>query len=138
MGTLNYQTIEKRDIIKKAGYNHISTYECQLTKNKDFQRFAQLSKTLEIVEPLNPRHSFYGGRVKASQLLYNFKDNQYGRYVDFFSLYPTVQYYKNIQLVILPKYSIPKSVTNLGTVSLSAKSFLQEGFIIPSYHKGSK
>ena len=30
MGTLNDQTIEKRETIKKAGYNHVSTYECQL------------------------------------------------------------------------------------------------------------
>ena len=29
MGTLNDQTIEKRDAIKNAGYNHVSTYECQ-------------------------------------------------------------------------------------------------------------
>ena len=36
MGTLNDQTIEKRDTIKNAGYNHVSTYECQLAKNKDF------------------------------------------------------------------------------------------------------
>ena len=36
MGTLNDLTVEKRDTIKNAGYNHVSTYECQLTKNKDF------------------------------------------------------------------------------------------------------
>ena len=36
MGTLNDQTIEKRETIKKVGYNHVSIYECQLNKNKDF------------------------------------------------------------------------------------------------------
>ena len=41
MGTLNDLTVKKRDIIKKAGYNHVSTYECQLTKNKDFQILAK-------------------------------------------------------------------------------------------------
>ena len=35
MGTLNDQTIEKRETVKNAGYNHVSTYECQLAKNKD-------------------------------------------------------------------------------------------------------
>ena len=45
---------------------------------------------------------------------------------------------KNIQLVTLPKYSTLKSMTNLGTVSLNAKSFLQKDYIIPSYHKESK
>ena len=93
MGTLNDQTIGKRDTIKNAGYNHVSTYECQLTKNKDFQKFAK-NFTQEIVEPLNPRHAFYGGWTNAMKLLYNFKENECGRYVDFCSLYPTVQYYQ--------------------------------------------
>ena len=44
---------------------------------------------------------------------------------------------KNIQLVTLPKYSTPKSMTNLATVSSNAKSFLQNDYIIPSYHKES-
>ena len=93
MGTLNGLTVEKCDTIKNAGYNHVSTYECQLTKNKEFQKFAK-NFTQEIVEPLNPRDAFYGGWTNATKLLYNFKDNECGRYVDFCSLYPTVQYYK--------------------------------------------
>ena len=93
MGTLNDLTVEKRDTIKNAGYNHVSTYECQLAKSKDFQKFAK-NFTQEIVEPLSPRDAFYGGRTDATKLLYNFKDNECGRYVDFCSLYPTLQYYK--------------------------------------------
>ena len=93
MGTLNDQTIEKRDTIKNADYNHVSTYECQLAKNKDFRKFAK-NFTQEIVEPLNPRDAFYGGRTSATKLLYNFKENECGCYVDFCSLYPTVQYYQ--------------------------------------------
>ena len=93
MGTLNDQTIEKRETIENAGYNHVSTYECQLTKNKDFQKFAK-NFSQEIVEPLSPRDAFYGGRTNATKLLYNFKDNECGRYVDFCSLYPTVQDYQ--------------------------------------------
>ena len=93
MGTLNDQTIEKRDTIKNTGYNHVSTYECQLAKNKDFQKFAK-NFTQELAEPLNPRDAFYGRRTNATKLLYNFKDNEHGRYIDFCSLYPTVQYYQ--------------------------------------------
>ena len=93
MGTLNDLTIEKRENIKSAGYNHVSTYECQLNKNKEFQKFAKDFEQ-EIVEPLNPRDAFYGGRTNATKLLYSFKENECGRYVDFCSLYPTVQYYK--------------------------------------------
>ena len=93
MGTLNDLTVEKRDTIKNASYNHVSTYECQLTKNKEFQKFVK-NFTQEIVEPLNPRDAFYGGRTNAAKLLYDFKENECGRYVDFCSLYPTVQYYQ--------------------------------------------
>ena len=93
MGTLNDLTIEKRETIKSAGYNHVSTYKCQLNKNKEFQKFAK-DFDQEIVEPLNPRDSFYGGRTNATKLLYKFKENECGRYVDFCSLYPTVQYYQ--------------------------------------------
>ena len=93
MGTLNDLTAEKRDTIKNAGYNHVSTYECQLTKNKEFQKFAK-NFTQEIVEPLNPRDAFYGGRTNATRLLYDFKENECGCYIDFCSLYPTVQYYQ--------------------------------------------
>ena len=91
MGSLNDQTIEKRDTIKNAGYNHVSTYECQLAKNKEFQKFAK-NFTQEIVESLKRRCAFYGGRTNATKILYNFKENECGRYVDFCSLYPTVQY----------------------------------------------
>ena len=93
MGTLNNLTIEKRETIKSAGYNHVETYECKLNKNKEFQKFAK-DFDKEIVEPLNPRDSFYGGRTNATKLLYKFKENECGRYVDFCSLYPTIQYYQ--------------------------------------------
>ena len=82
MGTLNEKTIKKCIIIKIAGYSYVSTYECQLAKNKDFQKFAK-NFTQEVVEPLNPRDAFYGGRTNATKLLYNFKENECGRYIDF-------------------------------------------------------
>ena len=93
MGTVNGITVEKCDTIKNAGYNHVSAYECQLTKNKEFQKVAK-NFTQEIVEPPNQRDAFHGGRTKATKLMYNFKENECGRYVDFCSLYPTVQYYQ--------------------------------------------
>ena len=69
MGTLNDQTTEKRETIKNSGFkNHISTCDCQLVKNKDFQKFAG-NFTQDVVEPLNPRHAFYGGRTNPTKLL---------------------------------------------------------------------
>ena len=93
MGTLKDLTVEKCDAIENAGYNHISTYECQLNRNKYFQKFTK-NFNQEIIEQINLRDAFYGGRTNATKLLYNFKENECGRYVDFCSLYPTIQYYQ--------------------------------------------
>ena len=78
METLNEQTIEKREIKKAAGYKHVSIYECQLKNNKNFQRFTKKFEK-EIVEPLNSRDTFYGGRTSSAKLLYDFKENERGR-----------------------------------------------------------
>lgn len=93
MGTLNKQTVEKRKMIRSAGYKHACIYECQLKNNKDYQKFIKKYKK-EVTEPLNPRDAFLGGRTNATKLLYDFKANECGRYADFCSLYPTVQFYK--------------------------------------------
>src|SRR3977135_2987211 len=48
----------------------------------------------DYVGRLKPRDAFYGGRTEPTKLLYNFKNKgQKGRYVDFVSLYPTVNFY---------------------------------------------
>ena len=107
MGTLNDKTIEKRENIKSAGYNHVSIYECQLGRDKEFQRFAK-NFTQKVVEPLKARGAFYGGRTNCCKLLYDFKENECGRYVDFCSLYPTVQYYKKYPIGHPVKIHNPK------------------------------
>ena len=91
MGTLHKSTIDKKSSLKLAGYE----CECELRKNDDFQNWLKLNENnIGIVEPLNPRESFNGGRTNALKLLYDFPNNECGRYVDFCSLYPTVQFYK--------------------------------------------
>ena len=72
----------------------IEVWECTLKQDKDFQKFKKVWPR-EAVEPLNPRDAFYGGRTNATKLLYEFKEDECSRYVDFCSLYPSVQYYKN-------------------------------------------
>ena len=117
MGTLNDQTIGKRDTIKNAGYNHVSTYECQLTKNKDFQKFAK-NFTQEIVEPLNL--SMEDGQMQRNSCTILKKMSVDATWI--FALYiQQSSTIKNIQLVTLPKYSTPKSMTDLGTVLSNAK-----------------
>ena len=43
MGTLNDLTVEKHDNIKNAGYNHVSTYDCQLAKTKISENSLRIS-----------------------------------------------------------------------------------------------
>ena len=68
--------------------------ECKLKNDEGFQKYYKKEWNREVVAPLNPRDAFYGGRTNATKLLYKFKKGECGKYVDFCSLYPTVQYYK--------------------------------------------
>ena len=93
MGELQNKTKIKNKKITDLGYNLIEVYECELTKNTEFKKWVKVNN-VEIVTPLNPRDAFFGGRTNVTKLKYEFKDNEKGRYVDFVSLYPTVQYFK--------------------------------------------
>ena len=93
MGELQSRTQAKNQKIRDLGYNLVEVYECELAKNKEFKKWAR-TNDIEIVTPLNPRDAFFGGRTNVTKLKYEFKDGEKGRYVDFVSLYPTVQYFK--------------------------------------------
>ncbi len=45
---------------------------------------------MDIAEPLNPRHAFYGGRTHAARLYAKVGEGGVIRYCDFVSLYPTI------------------------------------------------
>ena len=137
MGTLNDQTIGKRETIKKVGYNHISIYECQLNKNRGFRKFAE-NFTQEIVEPLIQGMPFMVREPMQPNCYTILKTMSVGAMSISVLCIQQSSTTKNIQLVTLPKYSTPKSMTNLGTVSLKAKSFLHKDYIILSCHKESK
>ena len=137
IGTLNDQIIEKRETIKNAGCNQVSTYECQLAKNKDFRKFAK-NFTQEIVEPLIPRDAFYSGRTNATKLLYNFKDNECGCYIDFCSLYPTVQYYQKYPIGHPTKILSPEKYDKFWYGLIKCKVVPPKGLYHPVLPKGSK
>ena len=88
METLGKRTNEKKKKIINAGFNLVETWECEIEKE-----FTKENK-LEIVGPVNPRDAFFGGRTNITKLTYIKKDEK-GKYVDFVSIYPTVQFYKN-------------------------------------------
>ena len=94
MLTLRRRTQAKNDKIRNAGYKLVEVYECELKENNEFKKFFK-TWDREYVEPLNPRDAFFGGRTNVTKLTYDFKECEKGRYVDFVSLYPTVQFYKD-------------------------------------------
>lgn len=94
MLTLRKRTREKCEKIVGAGFDLIEVWECELAKDKEFQKFFK-TWDREIITPLNPRDAFFGGRTNITKLTYDFKEGEKGRYVDFVSLYPTVQFFKD-------------------------------------------
>ena len=81
----------KRMALLRAGYTVIQIWECEwdceVKTNADVQRFLTL---LQLVEPLEPRNAFFGGRTEAVALHAVTDDNEEIRYVDITSLYPWV------------------------------------------------
>ena len=97
METLRKRTKEKNKKIMDAEFNLVETWECnfaEIEKENEFINFKKENK-IEIVGPLNPRNAFFGGRTNITKLTYDFKKDEKGKYVDFVSLYPTVQFFKN-------------------------------------------
>ena len=86
-------TKAKLDDLADHGYNMEVIWECdwdgEVKTNMDLQAFLQ---HYDHVEPLNPRHSFFGGRTNAV-MMHHRVDQRLGeqiRYVDVTSLYPWV------------------------------------------------
>ena len=94
MLTLRNRTKEKNERIIDCGWNLVEEYECGLKENKEFLKFFK-GWDRECIEPLNPRDAFFGGQTNVTKLTYDFKEGEKGKYVDFVSLYPTVQFYKD-------------------------------------------
>jgi len=83
--TYTKKTKEKCKQIIDAGFTLIEMWECQWLKTKEYKETCN-----NIVEPLNPRDAFYGGRTNARKLK---DENKILRYIDVCSLYLTVQYF---------------------------------------------
>ena len=105
---LQQTTGTKNKKIKDLGYNLVKVYECGLQKNSAFKKWCK-TNTVNIVTPLDPRDAFFGGRTNVTKLTYDFKPGEKGRYVDFVSLYPTVNFFKKYRIGHPVKIYNPKS-----------------------------
>jgi len=84
-------TCRKHDLLRQRGYHLQIQWECEwdqdVKHNPDLRQFLA---TLELVEPLQPRHAFFGGRTNAFKLHHVAEPGEQIQYIDVTSLYPWV------------------------------------------------
>ena len=71
MQQLHEDTLEKICYLKREGFNVVEMWECDLMKeiehNEDMKCYFEEH---ELIDPLQPRDAFYGGRTNAAKLLH--------------------------------------------------------------------
>ena len=77
MEQLYEDTFEKVYHLRDQGFQVIEMWECDLLKemehDEDMRRYFE---EYELVEPLQPRDAFYGGRTNAAKLLHECQDDE--------------------------------------------------------------
>ena len=87
MEDLYQKTVDRTKQLEGGGYTVVEMWECRWVKTKEYKKYV---KTVEVVEPLNPREALFGGRTEVFKLKQLTKNLGYG---DVCSLYPTVMFY---------------------------------------------
>ena len=91
MREVNHSTMQRLAHFQVQGYNVNVMWECTWRQFKesrpDVQHFV---RSLSLTERLNPRDAFFGGRTNAIQLYCSANPGEEIRYVDFTSLYPSI------------------------------------------------
>ncbi|XP_071477968.1 uncharacterized protein [Diadema antillarum] len=104
MGDLHLETVMKKNYIKKVlpDHKYVEMWSCEW---KEIQKGlpAQFTQNIHTLNPhdvvtLNPREAFYGGRTNANCLYYECGEGERIRYVDFTSLYPSINKYGSYPL----------------------------------------
>ncbi|XP_071507356.1 uncharacterized protein [Diadema antillarum] len=99
MGELYLDTLEKKRYVQNIlkDWKYVTMWECEWAKVEGSipQRIKQ---TFPNPTPLNPRDAFYGGRTNASCLFYECQMGEKIKYVDFTSLYPSINKYGSYPL----------------------------------------
>jgi len=86
--------IEKEKYFRSQGYNMVSMWSHEWADmkkyNKEVKQF--IESYTNPCKALNMRDAFFGGMTQPTKMLQRTKSGQKIRYVDFTSLYPSVQY----------------------------------------------
>ena len=128
MEELYRATLAKEDALRTAGYEVIVMWECrwdEIVKTNPFVK--NFVSNLSLVEPLEPRQAFFGGRTGAVALHAVAQKNEQIRYVDVTSLYPWVN--KNATYPI----GHPSIITNPRNQDINDYFGLATVDVIPPY-----
>ena len=77
MEQLYKDTVRKVKYLKDQGFKVEQKWECELKKEKnEDEGMKQFFEEHEIVDPLQPRDAFYGGRTNAAKLFHQCQGNE--------------------------------------------------------------
>ena len=77
MEQLYKDTLKKVNYLESHGFVVVQKWECELKKElKEDEEMKQFFDEYEIVDPLQPRDAFYGGRTNATKLFHQCQGNE--------------------------------------------------------------
>ena len=77
MEQLYKDTLKKVNYLESHGFVVVQKWECELKKElKEDEEMKQFFDEYEIVDPLQPRDAFYGGRTNATKLFHECQGNE--------------------------------------------------------------
>ena len=77
MEQLYKDTLRKVKYLKDWGLEVEQKWGCELTKElEQDEEMKQFMEDHELVDPLQPRDAFYGGRTNAAKLFHQCQDNE--------------------------------------------------------------
>lgn len=83
MHELHQSTLEKTSYLKGAGFNVVEVWECEIKKELEHDEdMKAYFVNYDMVDPLEPRDGFYGGRTNAAKLFHECEDGEKIRYDD--------------------------------------------------------
>ena len=77
MRDLYLDTIRKVCYLKEQGFNVVEMWECDLKRElKEDEEIRSYFEKYDLVDPLEPRDAFFGGRTNATKLLHECKGQE--------------------------------------------------------------
>ena len=76
MQQLHEDTLEKICHLKDEGFQVVEMWECDLMKEMEHDEDMKHFEEYELVDPLQPRDAFYGGRTNAAKLYHECQEDE--------------------------------------------------------------